>query len=822
MTSEAHQKVTASHLKRSAYLYVRQSTVRQVFENTESTQRQYALRQRAVALGWPEDRVVVIDTDLGISGASAVDRHGFQKLVAEVGMGRAGIVLGLEVSRLARNSADWHRLLEICALTDTLILDEDGIYDPAHFNDRLLLGLKGTMSEAELHVLHARLRGGIINKARRGELHFRLPIGFVYDGDERAVFDPDKQIQESVRLLFDTFARTGAAHATVKYFREQGLLYPTRLAAGPRNGEVAWAPLYLGRVASTLHNPWYAGAYAYGRCRSRKLPDGHVRSERRPPSEWLALIRDAHPAYISWEEYERVQQRLQASARAIAVKLRQTPPREGPGLLQGRAVCGLCGSRMHIHYNKRRGGQLVPNYVCVGRRRLYGGPMCQSLIGTEIDAAVAKLLVEAVTPMALNLALEVQHEIKARFDEADRLRHRQVERAQYEADHARHRYMQVDPSNRLVADSLEADWNARLRALGQAQEEYERQRTTDRLAVGDDERKRILALATDFPAVWCDPRTPQRERKRMLALLVEDVTLLKQRQISAAVRFRGGATTTLTLPRPLTAQQLRATHDNVRREIDTMLDEYTDAQVANLLNERGLRTGAGDAFDPVSVQWVRCSHKLKSLKDRLLATGWLTRKQIVAKLKVNRSTLGKWRNEGRLKGRICNDLGEWLYWPPEKLPLDGAVPNAHVEADLAPASDDIGEDLYRQVNALLDAHTDAQVASVLNQRGLRTVAGQRFDPFTVRWVRSSANLKSLKDRLLAAGWLTTNQIVAKLGINRSTVTTWRSEGRLNGRICNDRGEWLYRPPPEQNTPAAHAGSDRKSSTNGNSTAGGAV
>jgi DNA invertase Pin-like site-specific DNA recombinase len=676
MTSEAHQKVTASHLKRNAYLYVRQSTVRQVFENTESTQRQYALRQRAVALGWPEDRVVVIDTDLGISGASAVDRHGFQKLVAEVGMGHAGIVLGLEVSRLARNSADWHRLLEICALADTLILDEDGIYDPAHFNDRLLLGLKGTMSEAELHVLRARLRGGIINKARRGELHFRLPVGFVYDGEGRAVLDPDKQIQESVRLLFDTFGRTGAAHATVKHFRGQGLLYPTRLAAGPRNGEVAWAPLSLGRVASTLHNPWYAGAYAYGRSRWRKLPDGRVRNEHLPTSEWLALIRDAHPAYISWQEYERIQQRLRDSARAMATKLRQAPPREGPGLLQGRAVCGLCGSRMQIHYNKRRGGQIVPNYVCVARGRLFADPMCQSILGTEIDAAVGKLLVEAVTPLALEVAIAVQQEIQSRLDETDRLRHRQVERAQYEADHARHRYMQVDPTNRLVADSLEADWNARLRGLGQAQEEYERQRATDRLAVDDGERQRIIALATDFPAVWRDPNTPHRERKRMLALLVEDVTLLKQHQITATVRFRGGATTTLTLPRPLNASQLRATHEDVRQQINAMLDDYTDAQVANTLNQRGLRTGAGDAFDPISVQWVRFSHKLKSLKERLLAAGWLTRKQVTADLGLSRTTICRWRVEGRIKGRICNDRGEWLYWPPTGLQPDAETPDA--------------------------------------------------------------------------------------------------------------------------------------------------
>ncbi|MDI7269766.1 MAG: recombinase family protein, partial [Myxococcota bacterium] len=480
MNPEAHQKVTAAHLARNAYLYVRQSTVRQVFENTESTQRQYALRQRAVALGWPEDRIIVIDSDLGQSGASAIDREGFQRLVAEVGLGHAGIVLGLEVSRLARNSADWHRLLEICALTDTLILDEDGIYDPAHFNDRLLLGLKGTMSEAELHILRSRLRGGILSKARRGELRCQLAIGFVRDGDGRVVLDPDQQVQESVRLLFHTFSRTGAAHATVKHFRQQRLLFPRRLVGGPHRGELTWAPLSLGRVAQILRNPWYAGAYTFGRNRWRKLPGGRIHRERLPSDQWHALLRDAHPAYISWEEHERIGRQLESGRQSLHFHARGGPAREGPALLQGRLVCGLCGSRMHTRYRTHRGSP-VPDYVCLGRGRGYAEPMCQSIVGTEIDAAVGKLLVEAVTPMAVQLALDVQHEIQARIDQADRLRHRQVERAEYEAGRARHRYMQVDPANRLVADSLEADWNAKLRALAEAKDEYERQRSTARL-----------------------------------------------------------------------------------------------------------------------------------------------------------------------------------------------------------------------------------------------------------------------------------------------------------------------------------------------------
>ena len=435
------------------------------------------------------------------------------------------------------------------------------------------------------------------------------------------------------------------------------------MAAGARKGELTWGPLSLGRAVSALHSPWYAGAYAYGRGRWRKLPDGRMRRERLPPGEWHAFIRDAHPGYISWEEHERIAQRLQASAKARHWR-RLVPPREGPALLQGRAVCGLCGSRMHIHYHVRRGGQLIPTYFCVGRGRDFGDPSCQHIIGTEIDVAVGKLLVEAVTPMALELALAVQQEVQSRLDEADKLRHRQVERAQYETDNARHRYLQVDPMNRLVADSLEAEWNARLRALRDAQDEYQRQRTAALLVVDGEERNRILALATDFPAAWNDSKTPQRERKRMLALLVEDVTLSKQQQLTVAVRFRGGATTTLTLPRPLTPQQQRATHADVRRQIDELTDEYTHAQIANILNERGLRTGAGAGFDVPAVKWVQFSAKLIGLKQRLLSAGWMTTRQATTKLGVSRTTLGKWRLAGRIKGRICTDVGEWLYWPP--------------------------------------------------------------------------------------------------------------------------------------------------------------
>src|SRR5712671_3708743 len=397
MSFDVHQKVSADHLRRDAFLYVRQSSLRQVFENTESTKRQYSLRERAVALGWPIERIHTIDNDLGISGASAHNRDGFQHLVSEVALGNAGIVLGLEVSRLARNNADWHRLIELAALAHTLILDEDGIYDPAHFNDRLLLGLKGTMSEAELHVLRARLQGGIRNKARRGELFVRPAMGFVYNADGQLVMDPDQQVQQSVRALFETFRRTASAMATVKFFAGQGLQFPRRVHAGANQGDTVWAGLEHSRVLRILHNPRYTGAFVYGTTHTRKTVDGDCVIERVPQEEWEVLIREKHAGYIDWEEYERNQRRLRDNCQAYGADRRKSPPREGPALLQGLLVCGCCGKRMTVRYHSRR-GQLSPDYVCQREGIEHAEPVCQHLPGTNIDEAVGNILVEAITP----------------------------------------------------------------------------------------------------------------------------------------------------------------------------------------------------------------------------------------------------------------------------------------------------------------------------------------------------------------------------------------------------------------------------------------
>ena len=487
---------------------------------------------------------------------AATARDGFQQLVSEVALGKAGIVMGLEVSRLARNSADWHRLIELCALTATLILDEDGIYDPAGFNDRLLLGLKGTMSEAELHILKARMRGGQLNKARRGELEMGPPVGLVYRTDGTIGLDPDAQVQSAIRMVFETFERTGSAVQTVRFFREQGLQFPRRLRTGPNKGDLLWASPQHARILQVLHNPRYAGAFAYGRTRTRHRPDGGTSVVKVARADWQFVMPGMHQGYIDWERFEANQRRLADNARAFGGERRSGPAREGPALLQGRVLCGLCGERMGVRYSQEHGGT-VPTYVCRETAVRRAGKACQTVPGKVVDAAVAALLIEMMTPMTLAVTLEVQRELEARAAETDTARRQHVERMRYEAELARRRYMKVDPDNRLVADTLEAEWNDKLRLHAEAVEEYERRSKQQAATLSAEARQRILDLAEQLPRIWQDPRVDFRERKRIVRLLIDDVTLIKSQKITAHVRLSGGATRTLVLERPLPIAQIR-------------------------------------------------------------------------------------------------------------------------------------------------------------------------------------------------------------------------------------------------------------------------
>jgi len=517
------------------------------------------------------------------------------------------------------------------------------------------------MSEAELHVLHARMRGGLLHKAKRGELAIALPIGFIYSDTGEVVIDPDQQVRESIRLLFATFRRTGSVSATVREFHAQGLKFPGRPVCGPRKGQLVWGSLELSRARYVLRNPRYAGAYVYGQHRCHKKIDGAgYRNQTVPSEQWHAFLKNAHPGYITWEEHEDILRRLAENSQAHgdSEDRRQGPAREGPALLQGLVLCGRCGRRMTIRYHSDR-QRIAPAYICGGESR-HGGPLCQNVPGTRVDQAIGALLVEVMSPAALELALSVQQEIQDRLGEADRLREIQVERAQYEAHLAQRRYMRVDPDNRLVADALEADWNQKLRVLAEAQQEYDRQRKADELRIDSEKRSQILSLASDFPRLWNAPNTPDRERKRMARLILEDVTLLRGEQITVQVRFKGGATRTLQV----SPFDLRSTEPEVVAEIDRLLNHHTRAEIAAILNERGLRPADGTRFTTKRVSMIERYHHLKSRYQRLREAGLSTRREVAQMLDVSEKAVARLRADGRLRGQACDGRGHYLYQAP--------------------------------------------------------------------------------------------------------------------------------------------------------------
>ena len=665
----AASKVTAAQLSRQALLYIRQSSLKQVIHNTESAIRQYDLRGKAIALGWRDDQITVIDIDQGRSGASAADREGFQHLVAEVSLGRAGIVLGLECSRLARNSADWHQLLELCAMTGTLICDEDGLYDPRNFNDRLLLGMKGQLSEAELHFIRARLRGGQLSKARRGELIMPLPVGLVYDAAGQVILDPDTAVRGAVAHLLATFEATGSATACVKAFNAAGLLFPWRHLKGPRKGEIDWKPLAHHAVLRVLHNPRYAGCFTYGRHRYQTLPAGQggkeIRRLRLPRQEWISFIPGAHPGYITLEQHDANLARLAANATAHGRDRRSGPPREGPALLQGVIICGRCGLRMTVRYHHRR-DQQIPTYMCQRDGIENGRPACAAIPGGDLDQAIGHLLIATLTPLAVEAALQVSAELEHRAAEADALRAAHVQRAQYHADLARRRYLAVDPANRLVAGTLEADWNTALRALGDAQETYDKARREHAAQLTDAQKARIAQLVTDLPAIWNDPATPARERKRITRLLLTDVTVSRTGDtITAHVRLAGGQTCTLTVPAPLPIGDQRRTPAEVTTAIDELLDQHTSGEIAGILNQRGMISGTSEPFHRLIVDHIIRTYRLRSRRHRLRDTGMLTLAETAAAHGVHPHTIKAWRRAGIVGAQRYNDKGEYLYDPPD-------------------------------------------------------------------------------------------------------------------------------------------------------------
>lgn len=660
-----NQKVTPDHLRKVAYLYIRQSSLRQIIENRESTERQYALKGRALALGWNSDQIVVIDDDLGLSGTSAKERKGFQHIVAEVGLGRVGLVMGLEVSRLARNNTDWHRLLEICALTDTLILDEDGLYDPDFFNDRLLLGLKGTMSEAEIHFLKARLQGGILNKARRGELKIRPPIGYVYNDLGKLVLDPDRQVREALEHLFSTFHRTGSAYAVVKHFRENGLKFPAHVRSGPHAGEIVWNPLYHYRVLQVLHNPRYTGTFVFGQTRVRKNPmDGAARIQKIPQNQWKVIIPDVFERYLSWEQYQQNLKQLATNAAAHGKDRRRSPPRSGPALIQGMMLCGRCGRRMTVRYHTRK-GKSVPNYVCQRQGINNATTHCQFVHGGPVDEVIGNMLIEMMTPMSLEVSVKVFEEIQTRHEEVVRLHRIRLERARYDAELAKRRFLLVNPENRLVADSLECQWNDILRTVTGLEEECESVITEHKHPLTSEEVEVIQQLAQDFPAVWNDPKTSMKERKRIVRLLIEDVTLLKTDVIHIKIRFKGGIIKETCVPIPLSAWKMRKISKDVVEYIRQLARTKIDSEIAEEMERQGIHTGTGNPFTRRIVYQLRRSYDIVGPYEYLREQGYLTAEELVDRIGVCLATVKRWGKAGILKTELYNDKGMVLFKDPD-------------------------------------------------------------------------------------------------------------------------------------------------------------
>jgi DNA invertase Pin-like site-specific DNA recombinase len=669
-------KIRPEHLDRLAFIYVRQSTLAQVLANLGSQARQYDLVQRALDLGWPREHIQVIDQDQGHSGASAVDREGFQRLLAEVGLGHAGAVFSLEASRLARSCSDWYRLLEICALTNTLVVDEEGLYDPTQYNDRLLLGFKGTMSEAELHWLRNRLLGGKLEKAQQGRLRLPLPTGLVYDEQQQIQLDPDEQVQQALRWVFTLFEEEGTAMAVVRAFKTHHLQIPIRLEGGEQRGELSWKPLGLQHVLDILHNPAYAGAYVYGRSQKRFQPQpggthlAEHRTRRLKPETWTTLHREAHPGYIPWEQFLCNQQRLDDN-RTDRVIDRRGAVREGSALLQGIVLCGHCGRRMTIGYLQDG----TPVYKCAYAYYHCAAPLCLSLRGDGVDAAVARTFLGALQPAHLEVALAALAQLEARTQQIDQQWRLRLERARYDADLARRRFCGVDPENRLVARSLEREWNDKLAETEHLEREYTTLPKAKMLGPSPEERQRLLNLAQDLPALWQAATTTQAERKQLLRCLIKDVTLFKRETtLHIGIRWQTNALTELDLPRPQSAHERYRTSPTVIQRIRELSLGQTDSQIASQLNQEGAASGRGRPFTEEKVRWVRhryhiattCPDAPKACATGQRGDGRYSTRTAADLLNASDSTILRWCLAGRLDSVQTVPNGpRWIRLTPE-------------------------------------------------------------------------------------------------------------------------------------------------------------
>ena len=660
-------KIGPVHLGRDAYVYVRQSTLTQLREHTESLIRQYELRERAVGLGWDPHQVRVIDADLGRSGAETSAREGFKDLVADVGLGRVGVIFGIEVSRLARNNSDWYQLLDLCALTDTLIADADGIYHPADFNDRLVLGLKGTMSEAELHLIRSRLTAGLRHKAARGELRQFLPVGFDYDESGAVVISPDEAVVEAIATVFRRFADLGTARQVLLSLRGDGLLLPRRPT---RTGRITWQPATYPAVHDFLTNPVYAGAFVFGRTRTEKRIDSAGRVVQRttlvPREQWAVLIPDHHPGFIDWAGYEANTARLRGNWRAPRGS-GGGAPREGSALLQGRLRCGRCGRMMQTGYSGAKGN--CPRYLCARAKQLYGGETgCQSIGGRRLENRVLDEVFTVLEPAALAATAQALTDAEHAHAATLRAFELTVERAHYEAERARRQYDAVEPENRLVGRTLEGALEAKLAAHRQAERDLLAARARRPIRLTDEELAWLSRAGADVRAVFAAPSTTFRERKRLLrAIISEVVVTVDTAARTAALRiiWQGGACTELEMTLTKPGGHFRATGEDTVDLVRRLSRHYDDTTIALILSRQRRRTGTGLPFTKSRVHSLRVSRGIPAYQppEAVLADDddavVVTIAEAERFLGVGKVTIYRWLRDGFITGEQLTAGAPW-------------------------------------------------------------------------------------------------------------------------------------------------------------------
>jgi DNA invertase Pin-like site-specific DNA recombinase len=657
-------KIQVNHTDRLALIYVRQSTMQQVERHQESTRLQYGLVSRATQLGWPSQRVIVVDDDLGRSATTTVGRPGFQRLVAEVGLDHVGIVLGIEMSRLARSNRDWHQLLEICALFGTLIGDLDGTYDPSDYNDRLLLGLKGTMSEAELHILKRRMLEGKRSKARRGELGMQVPMGYIKRPSGEVAKDPDEQAQDTIALVFDVFKRHGTLNAVLRHLVRNNIQMPSRVRFGPAKGELQWVRPNRATLSNILRNPIYAGAYVYGRRPTdlKKKKPGRPATGRTVAKfgEWEVLLKDRLPSYITWDQFEKNKRQLESNTIQGA-----GAPRNGPSLLSGLVICGRCGMRMSTQYSNNGKGL---RYQCSRLLVDYGEPLCQSLAGKPLDELTTKMVFEALEPAALEISLKVAEDLETERRQIKSHWEKKLERARYAVERAFRQYNAVEPENRLVARSLEQQWEKALVAEEELKMEYERFLSQQAAPLSEEEREAIRQLAVELPDIWYAASTTPSERQMIVRQLIDRVIVTVQgetEKVAVEYQWAGGHKTQATLIRPVARLEQLSYYNDLLKRVAQLHAEKKKAQpIARILNEEGWRPAKRrNTFNAYMVHSLLARQGLRSSKGKRPSDG-ITKKanewtiqELSQKLEMPAPTLYSWVKKGRLKSHFVNSNG---------------------------------------------------------------------------------------------------------------------------------------------------------------------